>query len=226
MSKTCYKKGIGSTMMELDIYRDMNLNIDTDCPSGWAENVESTYGYQGPLDCGDLKGELNCYKCDGNNRQRVSMCVPPNADVGCGEGYDTYPIKCNHPSSADIGAPQTISYDRQYCACQESDGTVTGYSPLCCTTNNLVPNPYNPYARPDLECTPGDTQPAEDGCNNCVCTENGIWACTEMGCPAYPTRPYTPAPETAGISSVPWYGWVVIGLGVAYFLKVNAKKNN
>tara|TARA_R110000824_G_scaffold6208_5_gene28679 strand:- start:3074 stop:3664 length:591 start_codon:yes stop_codon:yes gene_type:complete len=195
MSKTCYKKGIGSTMMELDIYRDMNLNIDTDCPSGWAENVESTYGYQGPLDCGDLKGELNCYKCDGNNRQRVSMCVPPNADVGCGEGYDTYPIKCNHPSSADIGAPQPISYDRQYCACQESDGTVTGYSPLCCTTNNLVPNPYNPYARPD------------------------------GGRPAYPTRPYTPAPKTAGISSVPWYGWVVIGLGVAYFLKVNAKKN-
>ena len=36
---------------------------------------------------------------------------------------------------------------------------------------------------PDLECTPGDTQPAEDGCNNCVCTEDGIWACTEMGCP-------------------------------------------
>ena len=36
---------------------------------------------------------------------------------------------------------------------------------------------------PDLECTPGDTQPAEDGCNNCVCTENGIWVCTEIGCP-------------------------------------------
>ena len=35
----------------------------------------------------------------------------------------------------------------------------------------------------ELECTSGDTQPAEDGCNTCVCTEDGIWACTEMGCP-------------------------------------------
>jgi len=195
MSKTCYKKGIGSTMMELDIYRDMNLNIDTDCPSGWAENVESTYGYQGPLNCGDLEGELNCYKCDGNNRQRVSMCVPPNADVGCGAGYDNYPIKCNYPSSADIGAPQPPSYDRQYCACQESDGTVTGYSPLCCAQPRgpSRPLPSRPYG----------------------------WSNTPN---VRPTQPYTPAPKTAGISSVPWYGWVVIGLGMAYFLKVNIKK--
>ncbi|MCS5534958.1 MAG: serine hydrolase, partial [Candidatus Poseidoniales archaeon] len=33
------------------------------------------------------------------------------------------------------------------------------------------------------DCTPGDTQPAEDGCNNCVCTEDEIWACTMIYCP-------------------------------------------
>jgi len=33
------------------------------------------------------------------------------------------------------------------------------------------------------ECTPGDTQPAEDGCNTCVCTEDEIWVCTLIGCP-------------------------------------------
>ncbi len=31
-------------------------------------------------------------------------------------------------------------------------------------------------------CVPGDHQPAADGCNTCTCDENGMWACTEMGC--------------------------------------------
>lgn len=34
----------------------------------------------------------------------------------------------------------------------------------------------------DTECTPGDTQPADDGCNNCFCTDDGVWACTLKGC--------------------------------------------
>ena len=32
-------------------------------------------------------------------------------------------------------------------------------------------------------CTPGDTQPADDVCNECVCTENQNWACTVIYCP-------------------------------------------
>ena len=32
-------------------------------------------------------------------------------------------------------------------------------------------------------CTLGESQPAEDGCNNCVCTEKKTWSCTEIGCP-------------------------------------------
>ena len=32
-------------------------------------------------------------------------------------------------------------------------------------------------------CNPGDTQPADDGCNTCVCTENQNWACTAIYCP-------------------------------------------
>ena len=35
----------------------------------------------------------------------------------------------------------------------------------------------------ELECTPGDTQPAEDGCNTCACNSEGVWICTLMGCP-------------------------------------------
>lgn len=31
-------------------------------------------------------------------------------------------------------------------------------------------------------CQPGDTKPAGDGCNTCECTDNGLWACTQIGC--------------------------------------------
>jgi hypothetical protein len=32
------------------------------------------------------------------------------------------------------------------------------------------------------ECEPGDREPAGDGCNTCTCTDDGEWACTEIGC--------------------------------------------
>ena len=38
-------------------------------------------------------------------------------------------------------------------------------------------------SKPMPPCTPGDTKPADDGCNNCVCTANEEWACTLMYCP-------------------------------------------
>ncbi len=38
-------------------------------------------------------------------------------------------------------------------------------------------------SKPMPPCTPGDTKPADDGCNNCVCTEDEIWACTMIYCP-------------------------------------------
>lgn len=31
-------------------------------------------------------------------------------------------------------------------------------------------------------CSPGDEMPAPDGCNTCVCGDDGFWACTEIGC--------------------------------------------
>jgi len=43
-------------------------------------------------------------------------------------------------------------------------------------------------SKPMPPCTPGDTQPAEDGCNTCVCTEDEIWVCTLIGCPDDPDR--------------------------------------
>ncbi len=34
----------------------------------------------------------------------------------------------------------------------------------------------------DGGCTPGDEMPADDGCNTCICQEDGGWACTTLGC--------------------------------------------
>jgi hypothetical protein len=31
-------------------------------------------------------------------------------------------------------------------------------------------------------CEPGDTMPADDGCNTCTCDDSGLWACTAIGC--------------------------------------------
>jgi hypothetical protein len=35
---------------------------------------------------------------------------------------------------------------------------------------------------PGGTCEPGTRMPADDGCNTCDCTEEGQWACTEIGC--------------------------------------------
>lgn len=35
---------------------------------------------------------------------------------------------------------------------------------------------------PPMECTPGQTKPAGDGCNNCSCSATGQWLCTTIAC--------------------------------------------
>jgi hypothetical protein len=34
----------------------------------------------------------------------------------------------------------------------------------------------------DPACDPGDTKLDDDGCNTCHCTDEGLWACTKLGC--------------------------------------------
>ena len=43
-----------------------------------------------------------------------------------------------------------------------------------------TPQP-EPEPEPEQQCVEGETRPAEDGCNDCVCG-GGEWACTEMAC--------------------------------------------
>ena len=46
----------------------------------------------------------------------------------------------------------------------------------------LNPEP-EPEPEPEPQCIEGETRPADDGCNDCVCG-GGEWACTEMACPS------------------------------------------
>jgi len=141
MSKVCHKKGPGNSFYELDIYSDMNMAIDKDCPAGWNEGKATK-------DCKDVDQLMSCYKCDGNMRQTTLSCIPPDVKAKCGKGYDNYPIKCNYPSANDLQPYNPKTYSVNYCPCQEMDGTVTGYSPLCCPNNQAPTMPTGPQVQP------------------------------------------------------------------------------
>lgn len=56
---------------------------------------------------------------------------------------------------------------------------------LVCATAILAgcpPFEAEPLPDPDPRCQPGETRPADDGCNTCVCEDDGSWSCTEIGC--------------------------------------------
>jgi len=138
MSKLCHKKGPGNSIYELDIYSDMNMALSEDCPKGWQDGGS-------PIDCAEEDTKHNCYKCNGNMRQVTTSCIPPdsNAIPQCGNGYEDYPIKCNYPSMDDLKTANPKVYDVRYCPCQQTDGTITGYSPMCCPqTGGNTPMPY------------------------------------------------------------------------------------
>ena len=47
--------------------------------------------------------------------------------------------------------------------------------------NNTVTIDFGQAPEPEPTCVDGETRPADDGCNDCVCGV-GEWACTEMAC--------------------------------------------
>ena len=59
--------------------------------------------------------------------------------------------------------------------------------------------PAGSEAGSDEECAPGDSKPADDGCNSCTCS-SGTWACTEMGCIATPDQSIPTAPVALTLS--------------------------
>ena len=63
-----------------------------------------------------------------------------------------------------------------------------------------------PEPEPEPTCAEGETRPAGDGCNDCVCSEDQ-WTCTEKACPATGDA----ASSSQGLSMVAWSG-IIIGL--------------
>ena len=59
-----------------------------------------------------------------------------------------------------------------------SSGTLAEIRDRCYTGRCLSPDECR-----GEQCRPGDTKPADDGCNECVCMDDGGWACTKRGCP-------------------------------------------
>ena len=72
------------------------------------------------------------------------------------------------------------------------------------STYESEPEP-EPEPDPDPICVVGETRPAEDGCNDCVCNEMG-WACTEKACPSS----IGDASSSEGLSIVSW-SVIIIG---------------
>ena len=54
---------------------------------------------------------------------------------------------------------------------------------VCATATLTGCPPFEAEPLPDPgQCQPGETRPADDGCNTCTCEDDGSWACTEIGC--------------------------------------------
>ena len=55
---------------------------------------------------------------------------------------------------------------------------------VCATATLAGCPPFEAEPLPDPDqCQPGAVRPADDGCNSCVCEDDGSWSCTERGCP-------------------------------------------
>ena len=71
----------------------------------------------------------------------------------------------------------------------------------------------------ESDCTPGDTQPADDGCNECVCTENQTWGCSTIICiDDVEEEPTTEESETD--EGLPGFGFasaLLMLIGTAFF---------
>ncbi len=102
------------------------------------------------------------------------------------EGHQTYNTKkecespapaCPAPVVSDQNCAQVIVYGRS------ADGLCCEYPTPCSVPDGVTA--YNTLAECEVgpeTCVDGETKPAGDGCNTCVCDAAGNWACTEIAC--------------------------------------------
>ncbi len=110
-------------------------------------------------------------------------------------------VACNEDADRDdpCNASNTFLYDSTpYCIVSEAGFIAADCPPdlpngrafddfVACTDGESVPDEVEEEARAlgfggGVEtCTDGETRPADDGCNTCMCSD-GVWSCTEMAC--------------------------------------------
>jgi hypothetical protein len=173
------------------------------CDVGDNKLGDETQSGSGDGSGGDSSGGSDT---DGSEESGAAETSPGTDGGGCepgdqqpaGDGCNT--CDCDENGNwlcTEIGCP----------ACEDGDVTQNPDGCLCeCVEGAFV--------CPDScdGCTPGDEMPAGDGCNACVCDDNGNWGCSEIDCPPADGDPFD-GPEVAVCDgSVPMDPLVVNGV--------------
>jgi len=101
------------------------------------------------------------------------------AEPACPLPEDVPPEPCATPpcDSGNQGGPT--------CAGDELYGRAAGTDACCTLCTSVVGYTYYDSleaCEASKACMPGDTKYADDECNTCTCTSDGVWACTAADC--------------------------------------------
>jgi hypothetical protein len=98
-------------------------------------------------------------------------CDQPNASAPSDDGCNS----CTCSTAGEWLCSDTVCPDPE---CEEGDGMSDGCNSCTCLDGVWTCTERDCGS----ECTAGDEKVADDGCNTCTCTDDGYWACTEIGC--------------------------------------------
>ena len=99
----------------------------------------------------------------------------PSPACGADAGMGCEPIL--RPCGCDWTCGDPADIDPNPPLCDIDCTGMVGEPPVCECQGGQCAEVHAP------ECTPGEQRLADDGCNQCVCGEDGEWACDEAVCP-------------------------------------------
>ena len=158
-----------------------SLDIDG---SSWTSDRTSTIASEiYDVDYANISVSVTVNTPNGGEAYTVGDAVPIEWDATGTDEVDIYYALSRGPWVAiTVGAADTGSYGWTVPDAPSDEAQIKicaddGNYQVCDTGDDFFSISAAPL------CTQGDTKPAEDGCNNCVCTEDEIWACTMIYCP-------------------------------------------
>lgn len=135
-------------------------------PPDGCEYINPKFDRECQISCGELKCRDKCESMDCEFGCKNGQCLPNCKPYECRNAAGQQPQRC----TAD---GQPINYFRN--PCESLQGNDDDDNP---------PPPDKPSA-PKLcegKYKPGESFVAADGCNKCICSNNGLAACTKMAC--------------------------------------------